>query len=345
MAWVFSQINQRITPTGVSSIVAAKAFLYHLKESLVSSGWGTVTTSSDGTNPIQAYDLWTSSYDTVLAVRAWVVITSIYGHQILLQLTDSAIFLETRYGFIVSPSGAFSGGNATTRATAVDELACGEYSTTDAYNAIDGYRHDEERTFHVWVTDDGKSFMALMESSVIPDLVTQFICCLYMEDLVVGDTNPFFVGKGYCRGSQVDDNFMRADMLDYSGPLTFVGFRGVVEHPVAGQLNAGIVSFNSTYGAATAVPHKINRYSRFDAYSENKLPSWPCYVISVVTYRVCGILPGIRQVPCMVRPYNRLLPNYNPTSYMMEHRMLLNAKANIKYGDFMFPWDGISEVV
>jgi hypothetical protein len=327
VTWKFDEINQRISIVGSSNIRATKAYLYHTKQALVANGWGTVTASSTGTAGSWDYsDLWTSSYDSVLATNAWIVIESVYGQEVCFQVSSDSS--ADRCGFVCSPGGNFTYGSAsaTVRPTATDEVANAECTNTSNYNKIHDGDLSLSRSLHVWTDTVGKNFMSLIGRPDAPYLCGNFMALWYLENRISGDTDPWCLVKTY--------QYLNLWALSYrTWPAASNHGRMRVMHPSAGETTASPLLFRTATDdtAFHFVQHSIN----WDKYTANKVISLPLLVFTTSNYRYCGEAPNdIRMMPIM--------------QYRGDQSMgctFFNNKANIKIDDLLLPWDGSSDLI
>lgn len=158
-----SVINSTYTTTFASVLYNIKEFM---KLGTGTNGWG-LWFSSDGAVfgvPGDLVDRWTSV--STLTDGAWAVFKSAAGIQVCIHKGATA-----RYGLAFSLSAGFTGGGATTRPTATDEMVLGERTDSGlSYDYIYCSGSYQNGLIHLSSTDGKNLFVAILKFGIVVSL-------------------------------------------------------------------------------------------------------------------------------------------------------------------------------
>jgi hypothetical protein len=310
MAWSFT-LNLEPATDG--------EFVYNLKEALKTAG-RTVTSSGDATNFSSSSDVITTAAE-MNTTDAWFVIEDQNGYQWCFQNVAAL-----RWSVSFSKTGVFTGGSATVRATATDEVVVGPDSGSNIFGTDNSYRQD------IIIGASGEEYSWLTYSRV---RATGVVRTVWWQDGVVNPSasDPYPVVLGGCGVSTnqwgvSNAGFWRAAAKPSDGAISLLidsaGTQTLVNHAfeVPGMLTTATI-ISAGY---------LNPYS--DQYADNTVDTFPMRY--VVNSNVSPVGPRIAKGESRLFRSN---PSGSPAPVAFDQT---TTRDRTFWGFVSVPWDGVT---
>lgn len=245
------QYTVNTTVTGGVATTLHRAMMYRLKQGMISvslSPW-TVVGSSDGVAfGIDGVDRWTG--ETSPIPDSWIVLkqTALASNfQICWQTTEFA-GIQTRNNIWVSPATGFSGGGATTRPTAADEILI-------TVTGLDGGVDTADVYVNVAVSTDGKATRCWAIQSGVP---ITWVILDHISNPISELTTPWLAYSTNLASGGGDPGAPSYNNFDNTGPL--VGFQGATQLTYA-LAAAGLATTSDRVGEMAGLNAGVNQLS------------------------------------------------------------------------------------
>ena len=277
------------------TLVDLKDFL----KGLATNAWVVKGSSNGAVGALDGVDRWSDS--TSLAYNAWVCLTSVAGHEVVLQIPVSSA--TSMFEYVISPASGFAGGDATNRPVAADEVVV---TTRD----VDQSWFDKVNTYRIqmFASQNGKNFMVVALHPTA-GVTSSLIACWWLEQNKAADTVPVVgVSKGATNATNIVTYTQLGASLKGLHPTDLSSQAYGLLEPLFG----GLTIFDS-------LPD--------DPVTGNaaEMDVWTACV-DVTHYHIRGVLPDVRRTSSLKSTcdtYNLLIP--------MDRAV---------FGDYSFPWDG-----